>query len=467
MSDLLGRVSTMRRSVVGAALCCAVLTSPFLETLAADQTNDEAVASAEAPTAPAPAPVPAPVTTQPSTPAIVGRTPTIALPAAPAPAPTPAANIVSATAAQPTVALDPQWRSKISPDYLVEDAGCAKDLSAAGLAAFLAQPLGSIKGFDEPRAYPLGDGRTLWALQDAFVDETGRATSFAHMGYANSMMLIQDGSCFTSLRRGTTSKTLAFELGTGAIDFNHYFWPAGGVANGGTLQMFWMEMARDPKIADPLDGIALHPASTWLATYDIATMQRLSFVPAPNSGVLPVYGYTVVQSGSWDYLFGNTYLQNFVLEGGHANGPHTATKMFLARVPAGHLEASATYWNGTDWSSDAGTAAPISSRSWTENLMLPVMIGDQWVSATKIDGFQGSTVSIDTAPEPWGPWTTVKTIPAIPRGDPTDMVTYHALVLPYLDPSGALIVSLSQITLHLGDVDAPPKYRPNVFTVAI
>lgn len=98
--------------------------------------------------------------------------------------------------------------------------------------------------------------------------------------------------------------------------------------------------------------------------------------------------------------------------------------------------------------------------------MLPSVINGTWVSATKVDGFTGSTITIDVAADPWGPYLTAVTLPATPRGDPTDLVTYHALVLPWLDPvNGQLVVSLSQIPLALGADDASAKYRPNFFDV--
>lgn len=442
---------------VGTALTLAVLTSPFLEDLAADQPSPDAVTTVAA----------TPETTIASA---AAPTPTSSAPTeatVPATASSTVAGTAPLTAPVATSPLDPDWKAKISPDYVVRDAGCATDMSAAGLDAFFTDPLGPIMGFDEPRQYPLGDGRTLWALQDAFVDETGGADSFAHMGYANSMMLIQDGLCFTSLRRGTDTVTESFEPGFGPIDFDRYFWPAGGSAANGVLQMFWMEMIRDPKVESPFDGIALHPASTWLATYDIATMQRLSFVPAPNPGVSPVVGYHVVADGDWDYLFGNSYLQNLELEGGYANGPHSATNTYLARVAHGHLDAAPEYWDGSTWNSDASAAAPISSRNWTENLVMPAKLGERWVSATKVDGFLGNSVTVDVADEPWGPWATVATLPSTPRGDPMGVVTYHAAVLPFTDPSGAVMVTLSQIPIELGRTDAPPKYRPNILTIGL
>ena len=367
----------------------------------------------------------------------------------------------------PAVRLDQLEARALSDEYVSNDVGCAADLSAEGLAAFFGEQLGAIEGFDGPRLYPLGGGRTLWMLQDTFIDYADAATSFANMDYANSTALIQEGSCFTSLQRGTATSALAFELGVGEVTFDRYFWPAGGTVTGDTLMMFWMEMVRDPEIGGPLDGISLHPASTWLATYDSTTMQRLDFRPAPNPGVSPVYGYTVVDDGAWTYLFGNSYLQNLALEGGYGNGPHSATRNYLARVPRGQLGSEPMYWDGRSWSPDEADAEPISSRFWAENSMLPVLIDDRWVSATKVDGFTGSGVTVDVADEPWGPYRTVALLPATPRITTEDIVTYHAMVLPWLDPSGDLIVSLSQIPLALGADDAPPKYRPNFVAVEI
>ncbi|MCU1392084.1 MAG: hypothetical protein JWM34_512 [Ilumatobacteraceae bacterium] len=455
----------VRRGIVFAALFLSAITSPYLENAASDHIDESAIDISSTSTVTAattlgtiPPFVAAPTTVAPAT-----TTPTPATGPATTGTVDPSAPTTTATA----TALDPNWKAKLSPDYVVGDAGCASDLSAAGLAAFFAQPLGAIQGFDGPRIYPLGDGRNLWMLQDTFIDYIGGIKSFAHMNYANSTALIQDGNCFTSLQRGDGQTAQSFEIGTGLIDFDHYFWPAGGSVRDGKLEMYWMQMVRDHTVGGPLDGLSLHPEATWLATYDISTMQRLSFVPAPNPGVTPVWGYTVVDSDGWSYLFGNTYQQNLALEGGYDDGPHSATKMYLARVPQGQLDTPPSYWTGTDWSSVAGDAQPISSRFWTENSMLPQHIGGQWISATKVNGFLGSTFTIDVADQPWGPYRTVLELPATPRGPADNLVTYHALVLPWLDPSGQLIVSLSQIPLVLGADDAPPRYRPNFFTVGL
>ncbi|MCU1389753.1 MAG: hypothetical protein JWL72_3091 [Ilumatobacteraceae bacterium] len=391
------------------------------------------------------------------------------LPVSEAPAPADLASTERAPTASPSPDTAPKpavAAAAYSHDYIATDAGCATDLSADGLESFFSARVGPVIGHDSPRVIPLGGQRFLWLLQDTFIDYTGRAATMSAGQYISSTALVQDGRCFTALQRGTTAAVLSFDPGTGE-SFNDFFWPAGGSVNGSTLSLFWIEIIRDPVPADPLDGSNVHPVKTWLATYDVQSLQRLSFVPAPNPGVAPIYGFAVADDGDYSYLFGNSFVENLSREGGYKNGPHSATKMWLARVPRGRLDAVPEYRTATAWSADPAAAVAISSRFFTENAMRPVVIDGHWYSVTKPDAFLGSTVVIDTADAPWGPWTTVVTMPALPRGNTVGMVTYSPILMPWLDPSGDLIVDLSQIDIgweqHNGG--DPTRYRPRLFTV--
>ena len=218
-------------------------------------------------------------------------------------------------------------------------------------------------------------------------------------------------------------------------------------------------MTKDPD-PGPGDGLGWHPAQTWLATYDAATLERLEFAPAPNSGTTPIYGYAVASDDRHTYLFGNTFDQNLARQGGWQSGPHSATTMWLARVPRGRLGAEPEYRAAPEWSTDPAAARPIASRFWAENPMQPRFIGDQWVAATKRDGFWGEELYVDVAVDPWGPWTTVSRVLAEPRaGDPL-MNTYHAHLMPWLE-NGSLVVSMSQNARDMLE-DAfphPERYR--------
>ena len=381
------------------------------------------------------------------------------------------ANPIStpATGTSPAVRSVPVPLSKISSEYVTTDVGCAPDLTAAGLETFFARRLGPIIGFDSPRVYPLGGDRYLWLLQDTFIDYARTATSMNTATYTNSTALLQIGACFTQIQRGAPGKAWSLEPGNGE-SFTHFFWPAGGSVDGNTIKIFWIEIIRDPVTGNPWDGPNVHPAGTWLATYDLASFTRLSFAPAPNPGVSPIVGFDAVDGpDGFTYLFGNSFLQNFAREGGYGNVPHSATVMTLARVPRGKLERAPEFRTATGWSSDPSNAVPISSRFDVENIMHPTFLGGRWVSVTKPEGFLGLDVIVETASVPWGPWTTAASVHATPRGDPADVVTYAPIPLPWADADGGVIVVLSQIDTGWEQHDGgdPARYRPRVFGIPI
>ena len=292
-----------------------------------------------------------------------------------------------------------------SGGYLATDVGCADGTSAAALDAFFRERIGPVLGHDYQHVYPLGGDRHLWLFQDTFIDHTGQATSFDQTSFAHNTAMVQQGRCFTLLHRGTAMAPRSFEPGTGERILSRWFWPLGGELDGGRLQVFWAEMA---KTADPSppDGLGWVPVSTWLATYDAGTLARLSFQPAPASGVEPIYGFAVASDAEHTYLFGNSFDQNLARQGGYYACPCSATRMYLARVPKGALDTAPQFRTADGWSPDPQAAVPIVDRYHAENPMQPRFLDGRWVSVTKVDGYWGDELAIDVAPAPWGPWTT-------------------------------------------------------------
>ncbi len=200
---------------------------------------------------------------------------------------------------------------------------------------------------------------------------------------------MQTGRCFTLYHRGSSTSPTSFEPGTGEQVLSRWFWPLGGELAGDRLSVFWAEMTKDPD-PGPGDGLGWHPAQTWLATYDAATLERLEFDPAPNSGTTPIYGYAVASDDRHTYLFGNTYDQNLDRQGGWPSGPHSATDDVAGPGAARSARRRArSTGRPTGGAPIRPTARPISSRFWAENPMQPRFLGGQWVAATKQDGFWG------------------------------------------------------------------------------
>jgi hypothetical protein len=353
--------------------------------------------------------------------------------------------------------------------HLGVDLGCADGTDAASLDRWFAQRNGPVLGWDYQRVYPLGGDRTLWLFQDTFVDHTGTATTLGGAHFLHNAAMLQTGRCFTLLHQGSVARPVAFEQGVGAVGArSRWFWPMGGEVADGRLWVFWAEMVKDPYDPVAPDGLGWHPVATHLASYDTATLARRSFGPAPDASATPIYGYAVSSDGTHTYLFGNTFEQNLVREGGYWGDRHSATDMWLARVPRGQLRAAPEYRTADGWSPDRSAAVPISTRYHAENPMQPRFLAGRWVSVAKVNGYWGEELVVDAAHDPWGPWTTTEQVGLLPRGGDPLGNTYHAHLLPWLGPDGSLLVSVSANARDmLRDAwPRPDRYRPFVIARA-
>lgn len=350
---------------------------------------------------------------------------------------------------------------------VVTDVGCLPNSSAATLHAAFTKRIGPLMGWDNPHVYQLGGGRRLWLVQDAYIDYPGTANGLHDNGpQIQNLAFLQQGSCFTLMHRGTRTARLNFEPGVGAVPGHSFFWPLGGQLINGRLQIFWAKMIQSVPKPPPGDGLHRHPGSTWIATYDPVTLRRLSFRPAPNSGVFPQYGFAVASDHEYTYLFGNSNELNLHRQGGFYSGPHSATRMYLARVPLGQLGAVPRYRTATGWSRNARDAVSISTRYWAENTMQPRYIDGQWIAVTKEDGFWGDDIVIDVAKRPWGPWRTVQQFRYQTRYGNDIMNSYQPILLPWRERSGRLGVVISENARAFREAIANPLlYRPAVFTV--
>ena len=346
----------------------------------------------------------------------------------------------------------------------ITDMGCVPDLSAASLDTFFSSQLGPLVGWDNPHVYEIDDHRTLWIAHDSYVDHDGDASTLRETRpQMQNVVFLQEGLCFRLVHGGSDTEWLNFEMGDGHTGYDRFLWPLGGALDGRRIRILWSEMVPSPEPVEPWGGISRHPVKTWLASYHIDTLERLSFEPAPESGVFPIWGFAVESDHEYSYLFGNTNLLNFAREGGFANGPHSATEMYLARVPKGRLDVQPVFWDGNDWTDDASQAAVISRRFWAENTMQPRYLNGEWVSVVKRDGFFGNEIVIDVAENPWGPWIEVERIAHEGRRGDVAKNSYHPVILPWSSPESGLIVLISENAQFWSEaVDRLDLYRPTI-----
>jgi len=354
--------------------------------------------------------------------------------------------------------------SRTASGYVVTDLGCVKTDSARSLNKMIAGHMRPVLGLDNPHVIDLGGRRYLWLFNDAFVDYTNRATSLVDARFLFNVAVLQEHDCFRLVLGGSKAEPKEFERGTGQ-KLPHFFWPLGGQVVGGRVQVIWAEMLRTGDEPASGDGVNRRPLRTWLATYDATTLRRLDMRPAPNDGVHPQYGYAVAADETHTYLFGNSNLLDLSSEGGFYAGPHSATKMYLARVPRGELAAAPEYRTADGWSDDPADARPFSERFWTDNGMQPVYLDGHWLAVTKVDGFWGTDTIVEAADEPWGPWKLVSRRRVEPARGFDEMTNYQPIILPYRDTSGDLIIVMSENARRWrGAVDDMSMYRPRVYT---
>jgi hypothetical protein len=346
---------------------------------------------------------------------------------------------------------------------------CAAATDTAHLNSFIANEMGDLVGFDTPRVIALPDGRYVWTVQDAFISANPGVRSSSlrpPTGFAHNALVVQDGNCFTTLHGPITPGehcTVADASYVGeemTATCSRWFWPlSGDLDQLGRLTVFYVEMANE-RGGGAAPGA--HPVSVWVARFNSSTFDLISFAPAPASAADVVYGSAVVSDSSFSYLYGWSYDQ-FDLPDPSSPPPST---MFVARVPVGRFDLQPAYWNGSAWVANRATAAAIDTEpDGATNPMQPRLIDGMWISVVKPDDWKGSTVRVDVAPAPEGPWTTFETATVPTRTDDGRTNTYAATLMPWRSANGNLVVSISNNAWQMDPLafDNPTLYQPRLF----
>jgi hypothetical protein len=311
-------------------------------------------------------------------------------------------------------------------------------------------------GGDYPHAYPLPDGRIFWLFQDVqFNNDNVLETN---NNAAHNAGLVQSGDCFEIV--GSKGRDVVGDRET--QDSRRWFWPLDGeIGYDGNLWVFMVEMANDRGTGA---GIGAIPQHTWLATIDPASLDVLSFEPAPDNSA-DLYGWSVVSNATHSYLYGHCYRQFVNDAPGRGSFDQACTQhSYVARVPAGHFDAIPEYWNGSSWVANPAAAVPILTRGLA-NPMSVQFFGDVYISVTKDSDWWGTTLYVDRAPSPQGPWTrlTSRNIVA-DRKCSGECGNYGAFLMPWLDSQGRLTVALSNGSPYDMWRANAWLYRPSFFT---
>lgn len=378
-------------------------------------------------------------------------------------------EIPDPTTPAPTAAESGDRRGRFHDDYVTYDGDCVDLGDAEALNGAIEAGIGRLEAFDGVNAVDLGEGRQLWIVQDAWVDDSADAVGIETLEegqYMNNVAVVFDADgCTTLLHRPrTVNKRVSFEYGDGDVASKRYFWPMGMELHDGRVWVFWALMERSPNQPELMDGIVRHPTATYLASYDPTTLERLSFELAPASGVDPQWGVEVVSDEEWSYLYGNANLFNLAMAGGYDNGPHPSVDVFVARVPLGRFDVEPQAWDGEGWTDDLAEAVPISTRGYVANQMHPRRVGDRYVSVTTFDEFWDDELVIDVASSPQGPWIEADRF-EIEIDTIVPIVTYHPVLLPADDGDPLIALVSTNAGIFEEAVANPALYRPYAYEI--
>jgi hypothetical protein len=333
-------------------------------------------------------------------------------------------------------------------------ATCATGTGAEAVESAFANRVQGLAGADYQRAMRLPDGRMLWVFQDAFVERPGRDEQLLH-----NVGLVQDGSCLTLLRGGTSDDPASW-IGAGVTEpYHRWFWPLGGtITADGTIALFVAELReRGSTYLSQTE-----PVATWVATIDPATLAVLGLEPAPDPGP-GMYGWSVASDDAHTYLYGHCYRQ---FGYGFLGHDRCAAEVTVARTARGDLDGPLRYWDGEAWVADPAAAANIAPAAGPDgtprkiNPMQIAYVDGRWIAVTKEGDWWGDTIYLDRAPAPTGPWTTEGVVRPEPLGPEHN--TYFASLVPGAD--GRVVVGLSN---NRWDGQHADTYRPTFRTLPL
>jgi hypothetical protein len=274
---------------------------------------------------------------------------------------------------------------------------------------------------DDAVPISLPDGRVLWLFGDTFTGRTNPDGSVpANAGFIHNSFVLQSGPCFAPLMGGAAHARASLIPDPAP---NEWYWPAGGVVDGGVVRVFLWHMRSAPSSAP---GLGFSTIDMQVASYSLPFLQLLSIQPLPfptgANGATPPYGATALSApDGFVYLYGaeqgNTY---------------------VARTPAGHVPAGPwEFFDGSSWSSNPAQAAPM---SWPNSPPHNPVFGSgagpvaqPWVvpykplsdpnlaylaTAEPVDAFSNQVFGY-TAPTPAGPWTYQEVIASAPSNMPS------------------------------------------------
>jgi len=311
----------------------------------------------------------------------------------------------------------------------------------------------------------LQDGRRLMVFGD-----TLRSPSFDGQRFVRNSMLVIGGECIQAIVPEDHGALIpdrpGDQAGAGPAGPVGY-WPMSAITlnhPGYDLVVVTTQRVRTTESDDAFGFENLGPAA---AVFVVPRGETPQLVDVRDIGpdkadiTRPVWGAATALDGDWLYLYGT------------ANPDQPYVFGFSLRVARVHpddvLRASAwEYWSGTDWVHDpAQSTELVPAEGGTSQTLSVFGEGGRWYALSKRNEFLGSDVVVWTAPDPWGPFDTGRTVAVLPSDAVEGRLRYMPLAHPGLLPEpGTVVVSYSRNRTDVGEVvEDPTRYRPRFLRV--
>ena len=312
-------------------------------------------------------------------------------------------------------------------------------------------------GGDGTESVALPDGRELWLFDDSLLGKVTngqrnrRAAPYIH----NSLVIESGGTLTATLYNNSRRRPTAYVNPTPKHAFTFGFFPGVSIVNGNSLQVLMTEV-KFKRVAHGLFNFVQLHNDVGIFSLPSLSLVVVGQLPASNidwtDGILTDSGYT--------YVYGT----------GSSN-------VYAARVSGTDLTAPWSYYDGSGWSPNVASAAPVANHvqpythmsvsrvsggfgSGYALISMPSLTSRQVISSfacTPIGPF-GSQQVIYTTPEP----------SHYPAGD--GVITYGAHAHPELSSSsGQLVISYDVDPIGAKGLATPDAsiYRPRFIDVTM
>lgn len=241
---------------------------------------------------------------------------------------------------------------------------------------------------------PLSDNRSLWGFGDSHINYYDAATQTVpclfQVRNAIQVMGISDPTAQQTLT-GSGSIPSYFSVGS---NNNYWFWPGAGYQNGDTVYVL-LSRIRSTGTGGSFGFEGVDSNYVAKIKFPQLTVSGYSLLPSKN-GI--VFNVSVVKDGDYNYVYG-------IKQNGFGNG------LYVARFPSANIYAAWEFYNGSAWSANAGTAAPIANE-FTSSFNI-CRIKNKYVLITtefSVGCDQGKNIYSAVSDNPFGPFTNKKSI---------------------------------------------------------